>query len=72
MVEHPCYVTIFKPIGGWNSVLMCYDNEMGTYVPEQTGVNNTLGSGKKEDAIKEAKRWAFCEEIEYKEYGESC
>ena len=65
------YVTIFNPIGGWNSVLMVFDEDMGTHVPFQTGINNTLGSGKKEDAIKEAKQWAFCEDIEYRRYDNS-
>jgi hypothetical protein len=65
------YITTFNPIGGWNSVLMVFDDECGCHIPEQTGFNNTMGSGKKEDAIKEAKFWAECEGIKYIGYGEA-
>ena len=48
-------------------ILMSWDEEFGGYTPWQTGLNNTsLGTGKKKDAIIEAKDWARDEELEYK------
>jgi hypothetical protein len=65
--EHPPYVTAYKPIGGWNSVLLSWDSECGCYTPYETGFNNTLGDGSREAAIVEAKSWALSEGLEYRE-----
>jgi hypothetical protein len=56
------YVTIYQPVGGWNSVLNVWNDE-GFWEPWQTGVSNTLGRGTREEAIAEAKSWAECEEL---------
>jgi hypothetical protein len=62
------YITIYQPIGGWNSVLMVFDEEIHAHVPYQTGTNNTLGNGSKESALAEAKMWAESEDIPYRDH----
>ena len=61
------YVTVIHGIGGPNSCLMCWDEDCGCHVPENTGYTNTsLGDGKLSSAIQEAKSWAADEGVEYK------
>ena len=56
------YVTIFEGAGGWNSGIFRWqkcDDCYGFYEPQVTGFNNTsLGSGRREDAVSEARHWA--------------
>ena len=64
---HPPYVGIIEGIGGFNSAVFVWDEEMQGYDISQTGFNNTsLGNGSKERAIIEAKVWAKDEEIQYR------
>jgi hypothetical protein len=65
-VSQAPYVTIYQPIGGWNCVLMTWEEEFGCHTPWQTGFNNTLGNGSKETAIGEGMAWAMAEEIEFR------
>lgn len=57
------FVTIHEGIGGWNSGIWRWagddpDGFLG-YEPCQTGFTNTsLGTGLRDDAIREAKGWA--------------
>ena len=60
------YVTIFEGIGGWNSGVFRWTEEdgFGFYEPQITGFNNTsIGTGLRDDAIREAKGWAEDEEL---------
>ena len=64
----PLFVTIHEGIGGWNSSVWGWNDELGEdagfYEPHSSGNTNTsLGTGKKEDAIAEAKAWAIAEEL---------
>ena len=62
----PVYITIFEGIGGWNSGLFAwnFEGDFGFYEPQITGFNNTsLGTGLREEAIKEAISWAKSEEL---------
>lgn len=62
-VDRSAYITIIQGIGGWNSCLMVWDEEMQTHIPEMTGFTNTsIGSGLKTDAIQEAIDWAQSDE----------
>jgi hypothetical protein len=69
----PVYVTIIQGIGGWNSAVFGWsllddghkmkDGSDGFYEPLNTGFTNTsLGTRKREDAVKEARMWAQIEE----------
>jgi hypothetical protein len=65
--SHPPYVGIIEGIGGFNSAVFVWDDEMQGYDIAQTGFNNTsLGSGSKKGAIIEAKIWAKDEELQYR------
>ena len=58
------YISVYQSIGGWNSVLLVWDPELGFYEPYNTGMTNTsLGDGKRESAIDEAKSWAESEDL---------
>lgn len=62
------YVTIHKGIGGWNSSVWRWagDDPDGFpgYEPSETGFTNTsLGTGKRDDAIRDARHWAECEDL---------
>jgi hypothetical protein len=60
------YITIIHGIGGHNSCLMGWDDEMQCHVPDQTGANNTsLGDGSLRGAVREALSWAEAEEVRY-------
>jgi hypothetical protein len=64
---HAPFIRIINTIGGHNACLMCWDDEMQTHVPEQTGYNNTsLGDGTLRSAVREALGWAEAEEVEYR------
>lgn len=63
-----CFITIHEGIGGWNSGLWVWVESDkygdGFYEPYNTGFTNTsLGTGLREDAIREAKCWAKDEEL---------
>jgi len=68
---HAPYTTIYQPVGGWNAVMMVWDEECECYLPAQTGTNNTLGQGDREGAVAEAKSWADAEDVLYLEEGSS-
>ena len=63
----PVYATIIDGSGGWNSAIFVWncDGEFGFYEPQNTGFNNTLGTGARNDAITEAINWANSEGIPY-------
>ena len=57
----PVFVTIHEGAGGWNSAIWEWEvvDGDGFYQPCQSGFTNTgFGTGKREDAIAEAKGWA--------------
>ena len=61
------YVGIMNSIGGYNAVLMTWDEDFQCHTPYSTGFTNTgLGDGSRKAAIYEAKQWAKDEEIEYR------
>jgi len=65
--EHPAHTNILEGIGGWNSILLVWDEELGFYEPLGTGLTNTsLGAGTKRSAIIEAMDWAEAEGVEYR------
>lgn len=61
------YITIFEGCGGWNSGIFRWVEEegFGFYEPQITGFNNTVGTGLREDAVKEAISWSQSEELPY-------
>ena len=65
--EHPDFVTTYKSVVGWKSVLLTWteDEEIGDmYEPLDTGY---FAFDDEKNAIVEAKAWAEMEEIEYRE-----
>lgn len=62
--EPEAYITVYESIGGWNSVLMEWQEDYGFYEPWQTGMNNTsYGTGEYEGALREAEMWAWADEL---------
>ncbi len=66
--EPETYVTIHRGIGGWNSSVWKWqpptEGGPGYYDCLQTGFTNTsIGSGSREDAVREATGWARDEEL---------
>jgi hypothetical protein len=57
------FVTIYRPIAGWKSVLMVWEEELDMYTPFQTGM---FGFESREMAVRDAKDWAEAEEIDVK------
>ena len=56
--KHPrVYITVYNPICGWKAVLM--DRDEG---PIQTGY---FAFKTREEAVKDAKYWAKCEDIPF-------
>lgn len=56
------FITVYQPVAGWKAVCMCWDEECGEYLPEQTAY---FAHKNKEKAIAEGKEWAEAEEIEF-------
>lgn len=68
--EHPTYMAVYHPIGGWQTMIMCWQRDSvmddgGFYEPWTTGMG-PYGHTKKgyEMACREAKSWAEDEGIE--------
>ncbi len=64
--SHDSFVTVYKPIAGWKSVLMVWDSELSCYAPWQTGY---LAWSTKEEAMIDGRAWAEAEGIEFKDGG---
>jgi hypothetical protein len=56
------FVTTYKPIAGWKSVLLSWEDEMDCHTPWQTSY---FAYGTEAEAIEDAKAWAWAEEIAY-------
>jgi hypothetical protein len=61
------YITVYRAVGGWQSVLMTWDEEdgVGMWGPWQTGMGpyRTIG-----EAVIDAQSWAENEEVRYVPY----
>jgi hypothetical protein len=69
---HASFVTIYKPMGGWNSVIVCWSPEPG--LGPQNGFWEPWDTGEgpfetEEEAIEDAKRWALEQGLHYRERG---
>ena len=52
------FVSVYQSVGGWKAVVLGWDAELDTFVPEQTGFS---GFVEKEDAVRDAESWARSE-----------
>jgi hypothetical protein len=59
-VDKSPYVTVYRPVSGWKSVLMTWDEECGCHLPAQTGF---FAHPTKEKAVIDARMWAEAEDI---------
>ena len=57
------YITVTHGMRGWFSVLV----ETDKYGYEEPVMSSPLTSATREDAIKDAKSWAQCENLKFKE-----
>lgn len=64
----PVYVTIHHGVGGWNSSVWGWESDPdmpsgGFYQPLNSGVTNTIGTGTRDEAVREATSWARSEDL---------
>ena len=59
------FITVYQTWGGWNSVMMWWNAELGGYwEPWQTGMGPY---DTREEAVRDGKSWAIEEKLEFME-----
>ena len=59
------YITVYKPIAGWKSICLWWNEEEGFWEPWNTG---DYAYRTKAEAERDAKQWAEAEELEFRPY----